>query len=297
LNARSGVYMRMRIGPARVLLCVMLAVTKPAAQDPAFDVASIRPSQSTQPATRPEINPMPNGRFTATNATVRSLVLRAYGLVDTQLIGAPPWLNTERYDIDARTAAAPAAGPESLLPLVRALLVERFKLAAHAETRELSAYALTFARRDRQLGPQIRPTQSDCTSASNLTVEEVRAAARDGWPPCGMVYFVSFVTGTASGNVVKMRVRRSGITLAALATALQPSVDRPVVDQTGLEGRFDVEYSFSPQPQTPAADSPFGPEAPMLSVALEEQLGLKLDSRRMQVPVLVIDSIDRPTEN
>jgi uncharacterized protein (TIGR03435 family) len=112
-----------------------------------------------------------------------------------------------------------------------------------------------------------------------------------------MVYFVSFVTGTASGNVVKMRVRRSGITLAALATALQPSVDRPVVDQTGLEGRFDVEYSFSPQPQTPAADSPFGPEAPMLSVALEEQLGLKLDSRRMQVPVLVIDSIDRPTEN
>lgn len=70
-----------------------------------------------------------------------------------------------------------------------------------------------------------------------------------------------------------------------------------MIDQTGLSGRFDVEYSYAPQPQAPGVESVFGPEAPMLFVALEEQLGLKLESRRMSVPVLVIDSIDRPSEN
>lgn len=274
--------------------CVFLAATVLAAQEPAFDVASIRPSQGAMPG---EIRPMPNGRFTTTNATVRSLILRAYGLVDSQLIGAPPWLSVERYDIDARAAAAPADGPESLLPLVRTLLVDRFKLETHPDTRVLPAYALTFARRDRELGPQLRPTQADCTRATALTQDEVRAAVRDGWPPCGMVYFVRFDTAGANGNLVKMRVRRSGITIPALATALQPTVDRPVIDQTGLDGRFDVEYSFTPQPPAAGADSASGPDAPTLFVALEEQLGLKLESRRMTVPVLAIDSIDRPTEN
>jgi uncharacterized protein (TIGR03435 family) len=133
--------------------------------------------------------------------------------------------------------------------------------------------------------------------ATTVTPDEVRAAVRDGWPPCGMAYFVNFTTTTANGNNVKMRVRRSGTTMTALATALQPSVDRPVVDLTGLNGRFDIEYSYAPQPPTPGVESVFGPDAPALFVALEEQLGLKLESRRMSVPVLVIDSIDRPSEN
>jgi uncharacterized protein (TIGR03435 family) len=283
----------MRMRPLLAVVCALLGVSLLAGQEPAFEVASIRPTQSTQAS---EIRPMPNGRFLATNATPRSVILRAYGLVDSQLIGAPPWLDAERYDIDAR-AAPPVDGPESLLPMVRSLIVERFKLKARPDSRELPAYALTFARRDRQLGPLIRPTEADCTRATTLTQDEVRAAARDGWPPCGMVYIVSFVTGTAGGNLVKMRIRRSGVSLQALATSLQPTVDRPVVDQTGLDGRFDVEYSYAPQPPTPGVESPFGPEAPMLFVALEEQLGLKLESRRMNVPVLVIDSIDRPSEN
>lgn len=273
---------------------VVLGTAFLSAQDPAFDVASIRPTAQSQQTA--EIRPTPWGRFTATNATAKSLVLRAYGLVDAQLIGAPSWLNTERYDIDARTAA-PAGGPEALIPMVRRLLVERFNLKAHTEMRELSAYALIVARRDSQLGSQIRPTSTDCTRATTLTQDEVRAAARDGWPPCGMAYFVNFTTTTPAGNNVKMRVRRSGTTIAALAKALQQTLDRPVVDQTSLSGRFDVEYSYAPQPQTPGVESVFGPEAPQLLVALEEQLGLKLESRRMSVSVLVIDSIERPSEN
>jgi len=264
------------------------------AQEPAFEVASIRPTpQSTQTT---EIRPTPWGRFTATNATAKSLVLRAYGLVDSQLIGAPAWLTTDRYDIDAR-AAAPPDGPEALMPMVRRLLVERFNLKAHSEMREMSAYALIVARRDNQLGSQLRPTNTDCSRATTLTQDEVRAAARDGWPPCGMAYTVSFVTTTPAGNNVKWRIRRSGVTMPTLATALQQGLERPVVDQTELSGRFDVEYSYAPQPQPPGVESVFGPEAPMLFVALEEQLGLKLESRRLSVPVLVIDSVDRPSEN
>src|SRR6185503_19726090 len=183
-----------------------------AAQETSFDAASIRPSQGTQSS---DIRPTPFGRLTATNTTTRALILRAYGLVDAQLIGAPAWLNTERYEIEARLATAPPGGPEALIPMLRTLIVERFKLKAHPEMRELPAYALTFARRDRQLGSDIRATQADCTKASTLTPAEVRAAARDGWPQCGMAYFVNFTTTTATGNNVKMRVRRSGITLPA----------------------------------------------------------------------------------
>jgi uncharacterized protein (TIGR03435 family) len=283
--------------PLLRVVCVVLGTAFSLAQEPAFEVASIRPTPAT--VTKPgDIQTMPNGRFLATNTTAKALMLRAFGLVDSQLIGAPSWMENDHFDVDARAAAPPPAGPESLLPMVQRLLRERFKLQAHADTRELAAYALTFARRDRQRGPQLLDSKADCTRASSLSVDEVRAAARDGWPPCGMTYFVSFVTGPASGNLVKMRVRRSGTTIAAFATSLQRNVERPVIDQTGLAGLFDVEYSYAPpQVQTPGVENPFGPEAPLLFVALEEQLGLKLESRRMPVPVLVIDSVDRPSDN
>ena len=281
--------------PLLRVVCVVLGTAFSFAQESQFEVASIRPTAAT--VTKPgEMQVMPNGRFLATNTTAQALILRAYGLVDSQVIGAPPWLESDRFDVDARAAEPPAAGPESLLPMVQRLLVERFRLVAHPDTRELPAYALTFARRDRQRGPLLLDSKADCTRASTLSVDEVRAAARDGWPPCGMTYFVSFVTGPTSG-LVKMRVRRSGTTIPALATSLQRTVERPVLDQTGLAGLFDVEYSYAP-PQAPSPlDSPFGPEAPVLFVALEEQLGLKLEARRMPVPVLVIDSIDRPSVN
>jgi uncharacterized protein (TIGR03435 family) len=279
----------------RLVVCAAAATCFVAAQEPAFDVASIRPNQSVGARSVLQLNPA--GRLNAVSVTAKSVILRAYGLVDSQLIGAPAWLNEERYDIDARVAPVPPGGPDALLPHMRALLVERFQLKARPDTRELPAYALTFARRDQQLGTLLKPTTTDCTQPITLTLDEVRAAARDGWPPCGMSYFVSFVTSAGPGNTVKMRVRRSGATLETLATMLQTNVDRPVVDQTQLKGRFDIEYSFAPQPPTPGVESVFGPESPPLFVALEEQLGLKLESRRLIVPVLVIDSIARPTEN
>jgi uncharacterized protein (TIGR03435 family) len=272
-----------------ILLAAVLSTGLTAQQQaPAFDVASIKPNVSTATAA---FQLTPNGRFTATNTSLRALILRAYGLHDSQLIGAPDWIAAERFDVDARVDPAPAGGPNALLPLVRTLLIERFRLKTHDEMRELPAYVLTFARDDRRLGSQIRPTQADCSGKSHPTQAEIRAQARDGWAPCGMSFMTTFVD--SSDVALKVRIRRSAVTMGQFATALQANVDRPVVDRTGLEGVFDIEYSFA---QQPAANAPGGQDnnQPLLLVALEEQLGLKLESRRTAVPVVVIDLVERP---
>lgn len=272
-----------------ILLAAVLSTGLTAQQQaPAFDVASIKPNVSTATAA---FQLTPNGRFTATNTSLRALILRAYGLHDSQLIGAPDWIAAERFDVDARVDPAPAGGPNALLPLVRTLLIERFRLKTHDEMRELPAYVLTFARDDRRLGSQIRPTQADCSGKSQPTQAEIRAQARDGWAPCGMSFMTTFVD--SSDVALKVRIRRSAVTMGQFATALQANVDRSVVDRTGLEGVFDIEYSFA---QQPAANAPGGQDnnQPLLLVALEEQLGLKLESRRTAVPVVVIDLVERP---
>jgi uncharacterized protein (TIGR03435 family) len=250
-------------------------------------VASIRPNPDKIGG---EIRLEPNGRLTAMGATVRALILRAYALHDSQLIGVPDWTAVERFDIDARVSTPPAGGADGLLPLVRTLLADRFALRAHKETRELQAFLLTHARKDRTLGSQIRPTQSDCSGNAPVSIPD-RKSIMESWPPCGMVYVVSYVDGAGG---VKMRVRRSGVTMQEFAPTLQGAVGRPVLDRTELDGRYDIEYSYAPQPNTGSAALQ---NVPFLGAALEEQLGLKLESERTEVPVLVIDSIDRPSEN
>jgi uncharacterized protein (TIGR03435 family) len=266
-----------------------------ARQEAAFEVASVRPNTS---AANSELRALPTGRLVATNVTLRRLIQRAYRLHDAQIIGTPEWAASERFDVDARMAAPPVGGPDAVFPLLQPLLADRFRLRAHMETRELPAYVLVITQRNKP-GAQIRPTAADCTKATTLTQEEIRANARDGWPPCGMSYTVAYVVSGGSGNqLAQSRIRRSGTTMRDFAAALQEGLDRPVVDGTGLEGRFDVEYTHAPQPPTAGApDSPFGPPPPMLFVALEEQLGMKLDSRRTQMPVLVIDTVERATAN
>ena len=279
---------RQKAGSAIVLI---LFVSRLTAQAPAFDVASIKPNIT---AGDSAIQARANGRLDATNIPLRSLILRAYAIHESQLIGAPGWIVTERFDLDARVDTTPAGGPEALMPLLRTLLSERFRLRVHHEMRELPAFVLTVARRDRRLGSQIRPTQVDCTKPNQLTVDQIRAQARDGWPPCGMTYTVQYVAQAATGFANRMRVRRSGMSMKDFATALQTSVDRPVVDGTGLEGRFDAEYSFATASDIAAG---IAGNQPLLLVALEEQLGLKLEAQRTAVPVIVIDSVERLIEN
>ena len=276
---------------ARSVALFMVATFTASLSAQTFDVASIKPTNATADSV---IQARANGRLDATNTSLRSLILRAYALHDSQLIGAPGWIATERFDVDARVEATPPGGPEALMPMLRTLLADRFRLRVHNEMRELSAFVLTTARRDRRLGTQIRPTEVDCTKPIQLTVDQIRANAREGWPPCGMTYTVQYVAQAATGLANRMRVRRSGISMKDFATALQTSVDRPVVDGTGLEGRFDVEYSYATASDIGAG---IAGNLPLLVVALEEQLGLKLDPQRTVVPVLVIDSVERLIEN
>jgi uncharacterized protein (TIGR03435 family) len=284
----------MRLGRVFFLFLVAGFVLGGTAQEPAFEVASIRPNPA---AGTTDIRPMANGRLTATRASTRSLILRAHGLHDSQLVGGPDWIDVDRFDVDARAAAAPAGGPEALMPMLRTLLASRFNLRTHAETRELPAYVLVHARRDKGLGPQIRPTQADCSRATVLTEPELIASAREGWPPCGQVSAISSVVKTDSGSMIRIRIRRSGVTMRDFVTTFDVNMGQPVIDRTGLEGRFDMEYAFAPGRPENAQSAPSPGAPPTLLVALEEQLGLKLESDRAAVPVLVIDSIERPMEN
>jgi uncharacterized protein (TIGR03435 family) len=274
---------------------VLLALVNPlSAQEPAFETASIRPNLS---GGLSNINPMPNGRLIVTNASVRSLILRAFGLHDSQLIGAPAWIDTERFDVDARAEPA-RGGPQALIPMLRTLLIDRFALRAHTEARELPAYVLVLARNDRPLGSGIRSTQADCSTAPVMTGPEVIASGKNGWPPCGMSSTAPVTTVSDGGVTISATIRRSAIEMKDFATSLQGDVGRPVVDRTGLAGRFDVQYSYvlrrPPNQTTQLAPTSV---APTIFVALEEQLGLKLDSQRAEIPVLVVDAVERPSEN
>jgi uncharacterized protein (TIGR03435 family) len=257
------------------------------AQAPAFDVASVKPNVSDA---RPLFQPRRNGSLNVVNTLLRTLILRAYGLHQSRLIGAPAWIDSTRFDVDARVDPPPPTGPDGLMPLLRTLLAERFHLRVHVEERVLPAYILTFARRDRRLGAQIVPTRADCTGNDPSSEADVRAQLLNGWPPCGMTTVLSTVD---AADAMKRRVRRSGVTMDDFARELQANVDRPVVDRTGLDGRFDIEYTFIPPDATADAVA----NLPTLLVALEEQLGLKLEAQRTAVPVVVVDSIEKLKEN
>jgi uncharacterized protein (TIGR03435 family) len=164
--------------------------------------------------------------------------------------------------------------------MLRTLLTERFTLAAHNETRERPVYALVLAREDRRFGPQLQKSPTDCATAK-------------GADACGSSVGPGFI-------------RSRGRTMAQLAESLSrlsntgSSLNRLIVDRTGLEGQYDVTLKFTPEnippgnvPGFPAVD----PNGPSIFTALQEQLGLKLDSQRAPVNVLVIDRADRPTEN
>jgi uncharacterized protein (TIGR03435 family) len=132
-------------------------------------------------------------------------------LHDSQLIGAPAWIDVERFDIDARAESAPAEGPEALIPMLRVLLAERFRLRARPESRELPAYVLVLARQDGRLGRQIRPTQVDCATANLVTEAQAVAFTEDGWPFCGMSNVTSSATMSDTGATISGRIRRSAI--------------------------------------------------------------------------------------
>ncbi len=258
---------------------------------PAFEVASVRPNTSTD--LRMRLEPQPGGRLTGTNVTGAMLIRFAYDLPDFQVLGGPSWLSSERFDIIAK--AENDAPLDQTRLMLRRLLAERFKLATHAETRELPKYALVMARSDGRLGPQLRRIQAECSSAAAVASPRVGPSPEGGPPSCG---FFGFAPGTKFSEGRGGFAFR-GLTMEALAKRFVPILRRTIADRTGLTGYFDGDFDFIAEfplpPPPPGVANPF--EAPFGSVfaVFPDQLGLKFDSTRGPVEVLVIDSVERPT--
>jgi uncharacterized protein (TIGR03435 family) len=248
-------------------------------QEPSFDVASVKVNTSGAAISRISA-PTGTGRFDATNAALRTLILNAYGIAGFQLTGGPSWIDSMRVDIAARTMAT--ATRDEIEHMLRALLAERFHLVVRRETREMPAYALVVARDDRRLGPRLNVTATDCAAAAT--------AARGAAPPpstSGQLLCNTRMTPTS--------VNAGGMSMARLAATLTGVVGRPVTDETHLTGVYDLQLAFTPEQPLPGAPTAPDPDAPSIFTAVQEQLGLRLDATRGLVDVLVIESVEAPT--
>jgi uncharacterized protein (TIGR03435 family) len=249
-----------------------LRAQAPDTKAPAFEVASVKPNKSGEVATTGMR--IEGTQFRSTNITLRILLEQAYGMwQDSQLIGGPSWIDTDRFDIVAR-----AERPGSpMFPMVRTLLADRFKLVTHQEKRELPIYALIVVRRDGRLGSKLHP--SDCVAGRRLDSG-------------GISRLCSFRPGPDV-------FLGDGVSLSILATNLSWVVRRPVVDRTGLVGIFDIDLRWMPDVQqlgpSPETAPPVDADAPSIFTAVQEQLGLKLESTKGPVDVLVIDQVEQPT--
>ncbi len=266
---------------------------------PAFEVASVKLNRSGERGAM--IRFAPGGRFNATNVPLKGLLEDAYHLKDSQLVGAPAWIATERYDIQAKAEDSVAEALKKLPPeqvreqlnlMMRALFVDRFKLASHQETRELPVYALVAAKG----GAKLKETA--------LTAAELAPPNPDG-PP---------VSGRKGPwiNMGRGELKGTAIDLALLSDVLSRQVGRVVLDKTGLKAKYDFVLHWTPDDSQDPMFKGVGPgpdakppieagltdvSGPTLFAALQEQLGLKLEAQKSQLDVLVIDRLERPSEN
>ena len=230
---------------------------------------------------------LPGGTFLASNMRVHDMIAFAHGLHSFEVEGGPDWIREVRFDVTmkAETNVGPTAiGPTQIgLQMARDVLAKRFSFQAHRERRERPVFALVRFREDGVLGPRIKRSGTDCAA---LAAEAGKSGAP--WPPrsaegrilCGL---------QTQGNTLTA----GGYPMSEFQRFLTGQTQRVVIDRTGLAGAWDFELTFAP-PDV-AADAAADRNIPTLFTALEEQLGLKLDSTRGPAEVLVVDRIERPT--
>jgi uncharacterized protein (TIGR03435 family) len=236
--------------------------------DPSFEVATIKPSKPEQQGRGFR---MQGRNFSTMNTTLVDLITFTYGVQEKQVIGGADWMRTVKFDLSAQPDVSGAPNPDQLKSMVKKLLADRFQLKFHKDKKELSAYLLSMAKG----GPKLTKNDSN----------------PDGLPSL-------FFRGL---GVLPAR----NTTMPEFTQLLQSAVfDRPVVDQTNLAGRWDFLLKWTPDesqfislgvkvpPPSEAADAP-----PPIFTAIQEQIGLKLDAGKAQVDVIVIDHVEKPSEN
>ena len=260
---------------ARLLVLIAIVhvvqIAHPAAQGAsAFEVVSIKRSLSTDTAGGSLI--LPDGRYTATNVPLILLLDVAYRTAPERIIGGPAWIRSDRYNVEAR--ARPNTSPDDIGPMLQSVLRERFQLKAQLEKRDTPVYALVLRNVGGPAGPGIRPATFNCDDMQSAK-RGLATLSADGVPGCG--------DRRAPG-----RWLAGGVSLAALEDVLAPVVGRPVVDRTNSDRRFDIRLEWTRD---------VGADGVSIFTALREQLGLQLESRSLPLDVLVIESVQRPTEN
>jgi len=255
---------------------------------PSFEVASVKPNHSG--SNNVSISLPPSGRFVATNIPLRMLIRMAYKVQNFQITGGPGWINSDKFDIEAKPESSPAvdirkltrdqfdAFQEQQRLRVQALLADRFELKLHRDTKELPVYALVVAK-------------------SGSKLHEVAPGSTTPNPQGRM----QMMRGELTGHEVK---------LSFLTSVLSNELGRTVIDKTGLNGAYDFTLKWTPDesqgrmfkgpgpgPESPDSAPPPESSGPSIFTAIQEQLGLKLESTKGPVEILVIDQVERPTEN
>jgi uncharacterized protein (TIGR03435 family) len=225
-----------------VVLIAIVSTAATAQEAPHFTVISVRPSIDNAPGS--QVAPRANGDYSVRKVTLSGLLAGAYGIPTSRMEGAPPWWKTDRFDIDARYEHTDTAAPVPPLPLLmQSLLRDRFGLVAHTEKRMVPIYALRIAARDRHLGAGLQPSLARCAALGQpVNAAERETRAPNGAPLCG-------------ANENPEAFIASGMSIDVLAQALRPATGRDVVNQTGLDGKWDITLQFAPLGAT-SSDKP-----------------------------------------
>ena len=213
------------------------------------------------------------------------------------MVGLPPWAMSERYDVSTASPLQKAT-PDERAAMIRAMLVDRFRLAAHIDNREQPVYDLILARSDGRLGANIKPSEVDCV-AKNAAERAAAEASRSGQPPPPPP---GVFDRNAPAPLCSLRFSgdqlEGDLTMETLARMLRPAASRFIIDKTGLAGSYRVQLTFDRMAglRGPSTD-PSTNAAPSVFVAVQEQLGLKLESSRAARDTLIIDHLEHPSEN
>jgi uncharacterized protein (TIGR03435 family) len=268
------------IGPGLLLLAWQCS-----AQKPAFDVASIKPNVSGREGGT--FGPRGEGFF-AVNVTLVNLLLYAYAppnglLLRPQIIGGPDWINTDHFDAEARSGSAGAVPREQMKAMLQSLLEDRFQLKVRRETRDLPIYNLVLSKG----GPKLSQDQAPPDPRQSFTNFASLGEPLTPLPRGAM----RMITGPSSSTLTGI-----AISVSRVVNLLQSKADRIILDKTGFTGLVDVNIEFNPELRATSTDAPDAPSGPSLFTAVQG-IGLKLESAKAPLEVLVIDSVHEPSPN
>jgi len=248
--------------------------------DAQFQAASVTPSGTCGNVVRP----LPGGRLRAF-ATVGVFIGHAFDIPAAQVLGGPVWVTSQCFQIDAVADGSPS--DDHVFAMLRSLLGDRFQLKAHTQKKELPVYLLLPIKN----GPKLPPPKDGSCWPPDAPPQPPAKGRLPSFFKCGRI-----ISGGGI-DTPSEALKGGSVQMPELVRVLSIKLGRPVIDKTGFLGTFDVNVTFAAAPE-PSADAPMErPAFPNIFVALEEQLGLKLESAKAPVDVVVIDSVQRPSAN